>query len=544
MAMSRRWLRLAHATIVLGAVLVLIVAPAWALIGTLMEGRPGALQAAFGTTAWAAIGGTLWSSALAAGAAVSGGLAAAWLTERSSAPGRRWLRLGMLLPLALPAIVSAVGWVDAYAPGGLLGELTGWSLPGLFSPLGMVAVMSATILPVPYAVIATSLATRAEADLERAARASGAGPWTALRTITLPLLRPTLAVSAILALVLALNAFDVPVVLGLPGGFATMTTRIYSDLVLSADPQAFERVLLLAGVLALLAGGIALLADRLAPGLPIARTGGPSGGPDERRRPSGPAIVGALLAWGWIGLASVGPLIALVLTALSRSVGLPPLPSHWTLANFSTALGGSTVPALLHSLGLSLAAASVALLLGGLLVALPRGILARLSGAGATAGLALPGSALAVAVLLAFGGSLRDSVAIILIAYLAKFWTLGHRPLAAAADRLPADLLRAARANGAGVATTVRTIAAPLLLPAVSAAWLLVFLFSLHELTMSSLLYGPGNETLAVRVLDLQQLGDPTVTAALAVILAALPGLALMPIGLLSVRRRARRRGP
>jgi iron(III) transport system permease protein len=541
MSTSRSWLRLAQALIVLGAVLTLIVAPAWALVGALLEGGPGGLAAALGSAAWTAIGGTLWTSAVAAVLAVGSGLAAAWLTERSSAPGRRWLRLGMLLPLALPAIVSAVGWADAYGPGGLLEALTGRGLPGLFSAAGMVAVMSATILPVPYALIAAGLATRGEPDLERAARASGAGPWTVFRTVTLPLLRPTLAVSTVLAFVLGVNAFDVPVVLGLPSGFATMTTGIYSDLVLSADPRAFERVLLLAGLLALLAGGVAFTADTFASGLPIGRTGSPPGAPYQRRRTSVPSMAAALLGWAWIGLASAGPLAALLLTALSRAVGVSPLPSHWTLRHFSAALGGSTVPALLHTLGLSLAAACLALLLGGLLVALPRGRLARLSGSLATVGLALPGSALAVAVLLAYGGSLRDSVAIILVAYLAKFWTLGHRPLAAAADRLPADLLRAARASGAGAVATVRTIVAPLLFPAVVAAWALVFLFSMHELTMSSLLYGPGNETLAVRVLDLQQLGDPTVTAALALILASLSAVALVPIGLIVGRGRPRR---
>ena len=67
--------------------------------------------------------------------------------------------------------------------------------------------------------------------------------------------------------------------------------------------------------------------------------------------------------------------------------------------------------------------------------------------------------------------------------------------------------------------TTVRTITAPLLLPAVAAALVMVFLFAFHELTMSALLYGPGTETLAVVILNLRQLGDVTVTAAMAVTL-------------------------
>jgi iron(III) transport system permease protein len=47
---------------------------------------------------------------------------------------------------------------------------------------------------------------------------------------------------------------------------------------------------------------------------------------------------------------------------------------------------------------------------------------------------------------------------------------------------------------------------------------------------MSSLLYGPGTATLAVVVLNLQQLGDPGATAALALVLTAIVGLASVPL--------------
>jgi iron(III) transport system permease protein len=45
----------------------------------------------------------------------------------------------------------------------------------------------------------------------------------------------------------------------------------------------------------------------------------------------------------------------------------------------------------------------------------------------------------------------------------------------------------------------------------------LVFLFAVHELTMSVLLFGPGSETLATVTLNLRQLGDSAATSALAV---------------------------
>jgi iron(III) transport system permease protein len=47
---------------------------------------------------------------------------------------------------------------------------------------------------------------------------------------------------------------------------------------------------------------------------------------------------------------------------------------------------------------------------------------------------------------------------------------------------------------------------------------------------MSSLLYGPGSATLAVVVLNLQQLGEPNLTAALAIVLALILVLTSLPL--------------
>ncbi|NIR39600.1 MAG: ABC transporter permease subunit, partial [Actinobacteria bacterium] len=82
-----------------------------------------------------------------------------------------------------------------------------------------------------------------------------------------------------------------------------------------------------------------------------------------------------------------------------------------------------------------------------------------------------------------YGPLLRDTLLLILVAYLAKFWSLGHRPLRAAIGRTDPDLVGAARVSGASPRTALRTVLVPLLWPAVAGAWGLVFLFALHELT-------------------------------------------------------------
>lgn len=478
-----------------------------------------------------AIWNSLWTGAVVAVVAVTTGTLAALLTERSALPGRRWLRAGMLLPLLVPPFVTAFGWTRAFGPRGLTDHLLGISLPGIYGPLGIVVVLTVAATPLAYLVVAGALASRVEPDLERAARASGATRLEALWTVTLPLLRPALLSALVVVFVYAINAFGVPAVLGTPAGFATITTRLYQDLALSADPAAFVRATTMAATLVVIALVVVGSADALFVGRGAARTALPAGGGLAGGGRVASVVLGAVIA-----LTTVLPLVALVLAGLTRATGLAPVPANWTLDNFATALDRRFLGGLAHSVVLAIAAATITLGLGALGVAAMRRR-SRVLGTAITLGFAVPGSALAVAILLAYGGWLRDTLAIILIAYVAKFWALGHRQLAGSVERLPGDQVRAARASGAGAVDAFRSVVVPALRPSIIAAWLVVFVFALHELTMSSLLYGPGNATLAVIVLNVQQLGDPTITAAMAVLLVGVVGLAAIPLAIVGVGR-------
>jgi iron(III) transport system permease protein len=472
---------------------------------------------------------TLWSALAVTAMTVVAATATALVIERSPRRRRRWLRVGILLPLLVPPFVSALSWVTAYGPGGLLDDLTGITLPGLFGPAGVVAVVAVNALPLAYLIVAAALRTRADVDLELAARNAGAGPAQVLWTVTLPALGGAIVGAGALVFVVAVNAFGIPAVLGTPAGFQTITTRIYQDLAFSADPAAFSRVLILALLLVAVTFLTVGAADAVtvARRRPLHRVESPSALPGvARRRDLLAAAVVAAYAW----TAAVIPLSALVLTAITRAPGVTPTPGNWTVANFADAWSAGTWRALGNSVVISALAGFGVLALAAALVVVQRRRRMTPLGTVATLTFAVPGSALAVSMLLAYGPWLRDTLLLILVAYLAKFWALGHRPLAGAVTALSPDMVRAARMSGAGPATALRTVVAPMLLPAVLAAWLLVFLFGLHELTMSSLLYGPETATLAVVTLNLQQLGDPTVASALAVTLTALVTMAALPL--------------
>ena len=193
---------------------------------------------------------------------------------------------------------------------------------------------------------------------------------------------------------------------------------------------------------------------------------------------------------------------------MTPAIGVSPEPANWTGANFASVTNERTLAALGRTGLLAVTAAVLLTGLGAAVAVLERLRAGRLVATLVTGTLVLPGSTLAVALLISYGRWLGDTLILILLAYLAKFWAFGHRPLSGALDRLPPDELQAARASGAAMVTAVRTVALRRLAPALLTAWLICCVTALHEVTMSSLLYGPGSETFAVVVLNSADLGQ------------------------------------
>jgi len=154
------------------------------------------------------IANSLWMAAAATAAAVSVGLAAAWLAVRRRSPWRGWLSTLIAVPWALPGTVFAIALAAAFS------RNAPWL--GRF-----VLVGTAWILPLAYLVRNLPLTGRAafaglsqlDPSLEEAAACLGASPARRLRRVTLPLLRPALVAGASLAFITAFGDFVVSILL-------------------------------------------------------------------------------------------------------------------------------------------------------------------------------------------------------------------------------------------------------------------------------------------------------------------------------------------
>ncbi|MDQ6658336.1 MAG: ABC transporter permease subunit [Actinomycetota bacterium] len=443
------------------------------------------------------------------------------------------LRVAVVLPLVIPQFVLGYSWQLAYGRAGLVSTMVGWHWPGLNGPWGVIVVLVVDAAPVVFLLSMVGLATRAQPEMERAARVSGASGWTMLRTVTLPLLRPSLAAATVLTFVSALEAFAVPQVLGTPAGFGTMTTLVYANLSRGSNPDSFADAVTLALLLVLAALVVLVPTDlALGPRLGSVRTGQPASAVIGQR-PTLAHRLGISALVGYTAVAVAVPTISVVAAAITKATGLPPTPANWTLSNFSTALSHPVLLAIGNTVLLSAAAATGALALGALVAMCQRRTAGRLLGTATIATFAVPGTTLAVGLSIAYGPAIGGTMLLILLAYLAKFWAIAHRTTAAALDRFPDAERQAARVSGAGPAVAAGTIWLPAMRSALIGGWLLVFITALHEVTMSSLLYSFGSQTLAVVVLNSQELGDIGSTAALSLVLTAMVLAAAVPAWLL-----------
>jgi iron(III) transport system permease protein len=525
------------------AVLVLVITTLSLLpVARLLWEAPAALPDVLAArSTWTALANSITTSVAGTALSLALGIPAALIVALTDLRGKAALVFAFLLPLMIPSQVTAIAWIELLGPASPLLEPLGLA-PTTGRPHPLYGVGGISLLlgieHAPLVFLALRAALRGlPHELIEAARASGAGPWRTLVDVVLPLARPALAAGACLAFVSSVGNFGTPALLGIPGGTSTLTVLAYQKLA-GFGPRVLAEVAGISFLLALL-GLIGVLAqNRLA------------------RRSVAAAIVGAparpfllgpwrgtveIASWAVLATTVVLPLCGLLASSLVVAYGVPLSPDTATLENFRYVLAshGATSRAFANSLALAAAAAAllaaIAVPLAWLLVRRP-GRLARLTGFVAELPYALPGVVLAIACILVFIKTLYNTVWIILFAYLSRFLTLALRPTVAGTRALDPALEEAAQMAGAGLARRLRQIVLPLIIPAAAAGALLVFLIAFNELTVSALLWSSGNETLGVVVFGLEQGGENTLAAALAVV-TVVATLALMAGATLVARR-------
>ncbi|MFQ5656220.1 MAG: ABC transporter permease [Candidatus Methylomirabilales bacterium] len=459
------------------------------------------------------------------------GTGLAWLVTTYRFPGRAIFEWLLILPLAMPAYVIGFVFLAIFDYAGPVQS----SLRHLFGPEiwfpdfatygGVVLVMTLVFYPYVYLLARAAFLEQSETTLE-AARALGASKVEVFWKVVLPLARPSIVAGVALALMEALADFGTVAIYG----FNTFTVAIYRVWFGLFNRGAATE---LASLLLLFTLTLYLLERGLRGRARYYQTEG-------KVRPITPQMLTGWKAWMASGVASVIVGVAFLLPVAQLL--------YWTALG-GTAYDNRYPEFLANTLTLGVVTATLAVV-AAVVVAyglrLSRSRVVAACGRIASMGYALPGSVIAVGVLVplafldhsldallrAIGGPgagllLTGSMVGLVFAYLVRFLAVSCHTVEASLVKITPSMDLAGRSLGVSKGGILKRIHLPLIRGGLCTAAILVFVDVIKEMPATLLLRPFGYETLALRVWELtsESLWEA----------AALPALTIVAAGLLPV---------
>ena len=458
------------------------------------------------------------------------GTALAWLAERSDAPFRKLAYVSAYVSFAIPGIIKVVGWIMLMGPkAGILNApivaIMGAPLFNIFSLSGMVLVESFLWIPIVFLLMATPFRSM-DPSLEEAATTSGSTGWQVFCKVTFPLALPSVLAVLILTFIRSLEAFEIPALIGIPAGVEVLTTKIYLQIKGGLIPKYGEASAYSIILIGLVTLGLFPYYRITSKTYKFTTISGKAYRPHRIQ----------LRKWRWLGglLMLVLPLLQfLPIVAITWSSFLPfaQVPSRKALSlltfnNYVTAFNDSgIIRSVMNSLTVSMTSATGAILItffaAWLIVRASikyRWILDQM----AMLPLVFPGIVMGIAILkmyLMLPVPVYGTLWILILAFIARYLPYGIRFSHSALLSLHKELEEGAMVSGASWFQMMRQVVVPLIMPALLAGWIYVFLITFKELSIALLLYSPGSQVVAVTIWELWDNGHVGELAAFSLVI-------------------------
>lgn len=460
------------------------------------------------------------------------GAALAWFVERTDVPFRKVFVPLAIVPLILPGVLEVIAWIFLLNPrvgyiNVVLQNLFGFdSGPiDIYTLGGMIWVQSVGQVPLVFLLMIAAFRSM-DPSLEESATMSGAGPFQTVRRITARLILPTSASVLLLMFVRALEAFEVPAIIGIPARTFVYTSEIY--LAFTELPPDYGRGSALAiGLLLLSVLGVLLYIRATRNSERYQTVTGKAFRPKRF----------ALGKWRWAAT-------AFLLTYFLFVVLLPFLVIFWasfmpffappsiealgmlTLDNYRVLAGYDVFhTALRNSTILAVLAASATVLITAIIAWIV--YKTRLPGRSsldflAFLPIAIPGLVLGMGLIVfyvTFPVPIYGTIWVLLIAYTTKYLPYGMRTASGSMVQIHRELEEAGSMSGGSWWQNFRRVTLPLLRPGLAAGWIYIAIVSFREFSTSILLATGQSQVLAILVYTMFEQGQTTEVAAIGVVM-------------------------
>ena len=454
-----------------------------------------AYQKAFMHSMVVSLAATFFSTLLA--------LPAAFAISRISMPFRNVLLSLSVIPLISPPFIGAYSWITLFGKSGIITHyLQTWfgiEMPIIYGPTGIILALSLSYYPYVLLIVQGSLAA-ADPFIEESAFVMGASRWRIIRTITFPLVIPSIAAGAIIVFIKALGNFGVPAILG--GEYYVLPTMIYFQVHGFFNLNGASAIAMVNVLLTLLA---ILLMSHVNKGRGHVTVTG-----STRRAVQinglGARIFANTYCWGLLLIALTPHIMVFYSSFAVRWIGTL-FPTEFGFDNYFRILSEVQAP-FTNSIILASSATVICVVFGTLTAY--TSVRRRFFGKWALdltimLPFVLPGIVTGVAFLTTFNSGwiiLSGTSTILILAYCVRRIAYIFRTVSAALGQVDNKLEEASAICGATWGRTMRKITLPLVSPGIIAGGILVFATLISEMSVTIMLYSARWKTMSIAIYE------------------------------------------
>ncbi len=431
------------------------------------------------------------------------GIPMAYFIAKTETPLKLLLVTLGTLPLILPPFVGAYSWILLFGRRGVvnyfLDEIFGFVLPDIYGAPGVIIAITMSTYPFVFLLTYGSLLS-ADPYIEESAEIMGASRWRVIRTVTLPLVIPSIAASALIVFMRAAGNFGVPAILG--GNYYVLSTLIHFQVTGFFNLNA-------AGAIAMVNVAMVAVAILLSQYVTSRRSYVTITGTTRAARVSSSRLL------KWIGTLfcvvviffSLLPHITVIVTSFTEGWAGTRYPTKFSLENYRRIFEIARKP-IRNSLVLATSATLVAAVIGTLLSYI--NVRRRIPGKWildltVMLPFILPGIVVGVAILIGFSSGfliLSGTWMIMVVAFFIRRMPYIFRSTTASLSQIDAAVEEASTITGAPWLTTFRRITLPLMAPGILAGAVISFSTLMGELSTTIILYSAKWKTISVAIVE------------------------------------------
>jgi iron(III) transport system permease protein len=460
---------------------------------------------------------TVGASLLVSLIACTAGIALAWLLARTDMPAKSLMENSVIAPLYLSPFVGALAWLILASPNAGILNVLARDILGTTGPVLNVMTATGVILimalyNVPYAYMTVSAALKGmDPSMEEASYLNGAGTFATAIKVTFPVVRPSVISAFFFVFVLTCGTFSIPAALGGTQSMPFLAVDIYRSV--ATFPLDYARAAAIGTLLfwiSLIGVAFYRFASKVATRFVTVTARGYRTRMVKLRGWRLPAM---LLIIIYVTLAIILPYLALLYVAFTSFTSSSILDAKFTLANIQSVVSSVAVrDSILNTLLVSIIAPTLCVLLGIVIAYAIRRL--RVRGGGvldyiAMFPIAVPGIVFGTGIFWTYLMTpAYGTIWILVIAFVASYIPFAYRMVDTSIIQIDKVLEEASAVCGASHWRTASQITFKLIRPGILSAWILVFIFSVREISAAILLASPSNKVLSVMSWDYLEFGN------------------------------------